>query len=127
MSATFDTVASAASLSACTPPVNTARPCVATAASLTGNGAGGLNADTLQARSASIDLGAGYLSSNPGVYDISADLTQPTGGTGLSWVAVGLASGADVNQNFVGNNGAPWVLYRFNGQVVVFAGPPNPT
>jgi hypothetical protein len=127
ISDTFDTVANGANLNGRTPPVNNGKPWVATTATLTGNGAGGLNADTLQARSASIDLGAGYLSSNPGVYDISADLTQPTGGSGSSWVAVGLASGADVNQNFVGNNGAPWVLYRFSGQVVVFAGPSNTT
>jgi hypothetical protein len=121
----FDNLASGANLNGRTPTVSNGKPWVSTTATLLGNGAGGLNADTLQSKSGSIDLGAGYLSSNPGIYDISADLTQPAGGAGSSWVAVGLASGNDVANNFVGNNGAPWVLYRYNGQVVIFAGPAN--
>jgi hypothetical protein len=122
----FDDVALGTGLSGRMAPVDLpGNPWVASTTSFLGNGAGGVTADTTQVKSASIDFGANYLSNNPGIYDISADLTQPSGGTGSSWIAVGLELANDVGQNFVVDKGAPWVLYRYNGQVVVFGGPAN--
>ncbi len=116
ISDTFDTFASGANLNGRTPPINNGHAWVATTATFTGNGAGGLNANPLQAKSASIDLG-GDLTNIPGIYSISADFTQPTGGSGSYWVAVGFASRSDVNQTFVGDNGAAYVAYYFDGRV----------
>jgi hypothetical protein len=102
---------------------------VASTVSFLGDGTGRLNVDATQMKSASIDLGAGFFANNPGVYDLSLDITQPTVATpAQSWIAVGFAAGTggatwDVGQNHVGANGAPWLISRLNGQEVVFGGP----
>jgi hypothetical protein len=123
ISDTFDTLASGANLNGRTPPINNGKAWVATTATFTGNGAGGLNADTLQNKSASIDLGAGYLSSTPGIYAISADLTLPAGGTGLSGIGIGFADANSVDTNFFFNHGEPWLEYFPTGQVNFIGGP----
>jgi hypothetical protein len=127
----FDTVASGANINGRVPPTNNGRAwaaattATATTTTLLGNGAGGLSGDSAGASNALIDLGAGYLSANKGVYSISTDITQPSGVGTSSWLALGFAQGADPTNNFVGNNGAPWVLFRLNGQAITFAGPSN--
>jgi hypothetical protein len=93
---------------------------------LKGNGSGGVSAITTVSNTASIKLGTGYLSSHPGVYDLSLDMTQATGGSSssdLSWVAVGFMRETNTANNMVSNKGEPWVLYRYNGVVSVYAGP----
>jgi hypothetical protein len=88
-----------------------------------GNVTGGLSAKTTAASTASIDLGANYLASNPGIYDLSLDMTETSSAQpGQSWVAMGFMPTNSAGDNLVGNNGAPWLLYRFNGEVVVFGG-----
>jgi hypothetical protein len=92
-----------------------------------GNSTGGVSVDTSAGynRTVSIDLGSGYLGDNPAVYDLSLDMRSPTGGdsTSLSWVALGFMKDSDLMRNMVTNGGAPWLLYRYNGAVNVYAGP----
>jgi hypothetical protein len=130
----FDSVASGANLNGRTPgtTVNGAKWAAATNDFL-GNGAGGLNADSRLTRSAFVDLGANYLSTNPGLYELSVDITQPsTSPSDTSWLGFGFAQGStalggapDLNNQFVTNNGAPWTLYRLTGAVATFGGPSN--
>jgi hypothetical protein len=92
-----------------------------------GNGTGGVSADTSVGydRTVSIDLGSGFLSDHPAVYDLSLNMRHPAGGdaTTQSWVALGFMEGSNVLSNMVGNNGSPWLLYRYNGAINVYAGP----
>jgi len=92
-----------------------------------GNGSGAVSADTSVGydRTVSIDLGSGFLADHPAVYDLSLDMRYPSGGASgaLSWVALGFMKDSDLLSNMVGNNGAPWLLYRYNGAVNVYAGP----
>jgi len=128
----FNDVASGAGLSGRTPQttVNGAK-WGATTVTFLGNGSGGLSADVSQNKTAYLDLGANFFANNPGVYDLSLDMSLPTvTSPSQSWVAIGFAQGLtgggwDVGQNFVNTNGAPWVLWRMNGQEIVFAGPAN--
>jgi hypothetical protein len=135
----FDSVAGGASINGRAPSttVNGAK-WVASTVDLLGNGAGGLGGDSTKTSSAFVDLGASYLSTNPGLYELSVDITQPTTmSTDTSWIGFGFAQGSaakggapDVGQQFVingtnGNGGAPWLLYRLNGAVATFGGPSN--
>jgi hypothetical protein len=135
----FNDVTSGSNINGRTPAitVNGAK-WVASTANFQGNGSGGLNADSRITRSAFVDLGANYLTANPGVYELSLDITQPsTLPTDTSWIGFGFAQGSpalggavDVSQQFVvtgsnGNNGAPWTLNRLTGAVNTFAGPSN--
>jgi hypothetical protein len=110
-----------------TPTVDNGHTWVAPMSTFVGNNLGGLSANTKTATTASIDLGMNFLSSNPGLYDLSLDMTQATGGssttTDLSWVAVGFAQNNDAGINLVTDKGAPWMLYRYDGDVNVYAGP----
>jgi hypothetical protein len=122
----FNTVVSGANINGRTPNVNNVNSnnWVASTATFLGNGSGGLSAtatSTTPGRSASIDLGADYLANNPGIYEMSLTITQPTS-TALSWLGFGFSQGNDVAQNLVGNNGNPWMLFRLNGSVNVYGG-----
>ena len=120
----FDTVSSGASINGRTPDVNNvnANKWVAPTSNFLSNGSGGLNAIPSDARTASLDLGAGYLAANPGIYTLSLSITQPNINA-QSWVALGFGQGNDVANNLVGNNGNPWLLFRLNGSVNVYGGP----
>jgi hypothetical protein len=129
----FNDVASGGSLNGRTPQttLNGAKWTASTVDFL-GNGGGGLAVDVSQSKSANLDLGANFFANNPGVYDLSAEITVPTlTNPAASWIALGFAQGqaggvwTDVGQNHVGANGAPWLLWRMNGQEVVFGGPSN--
>ena len=129
----FNDIASGGNLNGRTPQttVNGAK-WGATTVDFLGNGGGGLAADVSQSKAAFIDLGSNFFANNPGVYDLSMDLTVPTlTNPAQSWIALGFAQGqnggvwTDVSQNHVGANGAPWLLWRMNGQEVIFSGPSN--
>lgn len=97
-------------------------------ANLLSNGAGGLEAtySTTPAnnqRTASIDLGAGYLAANKGIYELSVDVTHPTTSSdNTSWVGVGFLGSGSTSSTLVSNNGSPWMMYRMNGNVNVYGG-----
>jgi hypothetical protein len=123
----FDNVGSGGSLNGRLAIVSNGNQWVGQTVAFTGNGTGGVAANTAAGydRTVSIDLGSDYLTNNPGVYDLSLNMTQPTGGasTALSWVALGFMKDSQLTSNMVGNSGAPWLLYRYNGGVNVYAGP----
>jgi hypothetical protein len=123
----FDNVGAGNSLDGRLAIVSNGNQWVGQTVAFKGNGAGGVSASTAAGynRTVSIDLGSGFLGSNPGVYDLSLDMRHPAGGdsTSLSWVALGFMKDSDLMNNMVGNNGAPWLLYRYNGGVNVYAGP----
>jgi len=127
----FDNVASGGNINGRTPTatLNGATWATGTGTFL-GNGGGGLSADSTKTQSAYVDIGAGYLSNNPGVYDLSLDITNPSGVAGSSWIGFGLApevtaGGVNSGQNLASANAAPWLLFRVNGQEIVFQGPGN--
>jgi hypothetical protein len=130
LSDNFNDVTSGANLNTRTPAttLNGAK-WIAPTTNLKGNGSGGLSADLTLNGAAGIDLGTNFFANNPGVYDLSLDITQPTVASPVqSWVGVGFANGNtsavwDPNQNHVGDNGAPWVIFRLNGPEVFFSGP----
>ena len=123
----FDNLGSGSSLNGRLAIVSNGNQWVGQTVAFTGNGAGGVSANTAAGydRTVSIDLGSDYLTNNPGVYNLSLDMTQPAGGdsTALSWVALGFMKDSQLTSNMVGNGGAPWLLYRYNGGVNVYAGP----
>ncbi|MGE9268634.1 MAG: hypothetical protein ACQKBY_11095 [Verrucomicrobiales bacterium] len=88
-----------------------------------GDGAGGLLANPQYARNILLDMGAGYFVSNPGVYQISMDVTTPVGGTGDSWFGIGFTSAQVDNEALNVLGASPWLLYRNTGDVIAFAGP----
>ncbi|MBC8008723.1 MAG: hypothetical protein H7067_01340 [Burkholderiales bacterium] len=112
--------------------VNATAPDVTVAAAnwlaLTGaNGASSsgtvLSVPTAAVQTASVDLGASYFSTHPGIYTLTCDLRFPTNaGGGTNWIALGFATSALATSNFT-SGGAPWILYRENGNVRVFTGP----
>jgi hypothetical protein len=129
----FNDLANGASLQGRTPQTTVSGATWgATTVDFLGNGSGGLAADVSQNKSVYIDLGSNFFANNPGVYDLSVDMNLPTvTNPAASWVGLGFAQGPtgsstwDVGQNHVGANGAPWLLWRMNGQEVVFSGPSN--
>jgi hypothetical protein len=129
----FNSVAAGANINGRTPTTDfNGAKWVASTSNFIGNGSGGLTANSGLTRSAFLDLGADYLAANRGVYQLSLDITQPSGSPNdSSWIGFGFAQGTsggdsvDVSQQFVTNNGAPWLLWRLNGQEVVFGGPAN--
>ena len=88
-----------------------------------GNGSGGLAVNNFASRNVLIDLGAGYFTTNPGVYTLSVTMTTPTGQTGTSWAGIGYTPINTLDQSFNGLNSAPWLLHRNTGNVQVFGGP----
>jgi len=95
---------------------------VAATSTFLANGTGALSADTTNARTAALDLGAGYLAAIPGIYELSLTITQPTVSS-QSWIALGFSQSNVVTDNLVGNQGNPWLLFRLNGNVNVYGGP----
>jgi hypothetical protein len=72
-----------------------------------------------------LNLGAGYFASNPGVYTLSMDLSFASGGTGTGWVGLGFVNAPAITGTMSGSSGeggSPWLLYRANGDVRVFGG-----
>jgi len=94
-----------------------------TATNYVGNGAGGLTITSGGGvnTASSLDLGASYLSTNPGVYTLSLSINQSATGT-QGWVGLGFATSSSTTEGLA-TNGYPWLLYRMNGQVSVFSGP----
>lgn len=86
-----------------------------------GNGTGGLSISSADSGSISLDLGAGFVASNPGIYELSLDITQPTV-SASSWIGFGFAADAIPGEHLVTNKAAPWVLFRLNGDVNFYAG-----
>lgn len=131
----FDDVVSGASLAGRTPVASfNGATWVGPATNLTGDGSGGILGDASGGSTAALNLGAGYLTDNPGIYEISVDITMPAGAsTAASWLGLGFAQGTTsstftaitTTDNLVTNNGAPWLLQRRNGAEIVFAGPAN--
>lgn len=126
----FNSVASGGNLNGRTPATTlNAASWIAPTNNLKGNGSGGLNGDLTVSNGAGIDLGSNFFANTPGVYDLSVDLTQPTVTSPVqSWVGFGFANGNasaawDPAQNHVGDNGAPWLIFRLNGADVFFGGP----
>jgi hypothetical protein len=123
----FDNVGAGNSLDGRLAIVSNGNQWVGKTVAFKGNSTGGVSADTSVGydRTVSIDLGEGFLGNHPAVYDLSLDMRHPLGGdpTSLSWVALGFMKDSDLFNNMVGNNGAPWLLYRYNGAINVYAGP----
>lgn len=92
---------------------------------LLGDGGGGLYLTYSNTRTASIDLGEGYFSSNPGVYELSFTLSTPLGDS-RRWVGLGFAVGNSTTSSLASDNaGSPLVVVRPMGDIDVFAGPAN--
>jgi hypothetical protein len=95
-----------------------------------GNGNGGLDVSHAYSRTASFDLGTGYFAANPGIYELSVSITNASGINKEHWIGLALGTG-DSSGNAAGgasaaNYGAgPFLVYRLNSQVEVFAGPNN--
>lgn len=97
---------------------------------LTGDGSGGVTVIYGTSRSFSIDLGSNdYFTTNPGIYELSIDITAPPAQASESWFLLGLSSATTVNASqsgaHVSNASGPFFIYRLNGDVEVFAGPAN--
>jgi hypothetical protein len=125
----FDTVTSGANINGRTLTVNTLNSNTWTAptGNFLGDGAGGLtgNSSSTTQNTVALDLGSGFLSSNPGVYQASLTITQPNASTS-SWLALGFAQANGTGSTLVANNGQPWMLFRGNNSspnVNVYAGP----
>lgn len=131
----FDDVASGASLAGRVPASTlNGAAWIAPATNLTGNGTGGLSANSANGNTAGLNLGAGFFTANPGVYELSVDITQPSSSpSDQSWLGFGFAQGTSASNftslntgdNLVNSRGAPWLLHRLNGAEIVFAGPGN--
>lgn len=94
-------------------------------ANLLSNGSGALEVGyvTDQPRTAAINLGSGYFASNPGTYELSMDVSHPTGSTSnTSWVGLGFLGSNTNTSTLVNNAASPWMLYRLNGQMSVYGG-----
>ncbi len=129
ISETFTTLASGANLNGRTPDGASVvgGNWIAPTGSFVGNGAGGLTTTYSAGRTMGFDLGAGYLSNNPGIYELSVTITNPsTANTNTSWMGVGFAAGTNdsllVSDNLVANNGTGWLLYRLSGATSVYGG-----
>jgi hypothetical protein len=127
----FDSVAAAAGLNNRTPtfvdPLAGTPVWQASSANFLGNGAGGLTASygSTVSVSAGLNLGAGFFSTNKGVYEISTTITHPTSASAsASWIGLGFATGLNTSVNLTqaGTAGQPWMIYRLNGNTVVFSG-----
>lgn len=88
---------------------------------VTGNGSGALSVSLNVQSTSYIDLGS-FIGANQGVYEISITATHVAGSSLENWFAMGFTTGSTATSNFVGNNGQPWMLYRMNGNVNVYAG-----
>lgn len=86
------------------------------------NGAGGVSA-TYSTSWAGFDLGEGYISSNPGIYELKVTISNVNASDNTSWLGMGFAASIATNSNFVAGEGQPWLLQRTNGLTNVYAGP----
>ena len=91
---------------------------------LRGNGTGGVKGFYNFSRNISIDLGAGYFTTNPGVYQLSMSLKSHEADSN-SWVGIGFSEDAvDSSSLSTTDNAArAWVAMRQSGSVSVYAGP----
>lgn len=95
-----------------------------------GNGNGGLDVSHAYSRTTSFDLGAGYFAANPGIYELSVSITNASGINKEHWIGLALGTG-DSSGNAAGGASAasygagPFLVYRLNSQVEIFAGPNN--
>lgn len=88
---------------------------------LVGNGAGAVSANYAIGW-AGFDLGTNYITNNPGVYELKLTITNPAE-SNTSWIGMGFSADGAATNNFVGNNGQPWLLHRLNGNSSVYGGP----
>ena len=76
--------------------------------------------------SATLDMGAAYFSSNPGIYEMTASVFFPAATAGTSVIGIGFAAtrSAGISGSFAdsGTFGEPWMFLRANGQVQVRSG-----
>lgn len=88
--------------------------------SLSLSGTGHINSD-YSSSWAGFDLGIGYITSNPGIYELSVTISNVSA-SNTSWLGVGFSSAGAVtsNTNLVGNAGQPWMFQRANGQITVY-------
>lgn len=93
-----------------------------------GNNSGALSVYTSN-QSMGLDLGAGYFTTNPGIYRLSVDATLPTGTTSTAWLGIGFAQGyapsvdshgllLNANLTDGNNSGGPWAFLRQNGAYI---------
>jgi hypothetical protein len=89
-----------------------------------GDGDGGMKVVYTASRSISIDLGDGYLTTNPGVYELSMSLKSHDASSN-SWVGIGFTeqAGASTSLATAENAAQAWVMMRQSGSVHVYAGP----
>lgn len=85
----------------------------------------GVTADLSLIQTAGVDMGAGYFTSHPGVYTLSADFTLPANSASTAWLSLGFIttgslSASSAGGNMAGSNGGwPFVIVRQNGDVKV--------
>lgn len=95
-----------------------------------GNNSGSLQVSHAYSRTTSFDLGTGYFVANPGIYELSASITNPSGIDKVHWIGLAFGTG-DSSGNVAGGASAasygagPFLAYRLNSQVEIFAGPNN--
>jgi len=74
-----------------------------------------------------MDTGADFFKLNPGIYELSINVTFPAQNSdGATWVGLGFNNGKATSACFNApnnpNGGSPWMLLRSNGSCMVFAG-----
>ncbi len=94
---------------------------------ISGDGAGGLKVAYSDTRNIALDLGANYFVNNPGIYELSLTITTPAAESSASWIGFGFTQGQANSASPASANiaGQPWMVYRQNGGIDVFAGPQN--
>ena len=94
---------------------------------ISGDGAGGLKVSYSDTRNIALDLGANYFINNPGIYELSLTITSPAAESSGSWIGFGFTQGQgnSLSPASASVAGQPWLVYRQNGGIDVFAGPQN--
>lgn len=121
----FDTLSLDENLNGRTPDVSLAGGTWLTnSINLRGDGDGGVKAFYNFSRSISIDLGSGYFTTNPGIYQLSMSLKSHEADAN-SWVGIGFTENAMDSSSLStqGNGARAWMMMRQSGQVNVYAGP----
>lgn len=94
--------------------------------SVTSNGHS-VSVNTAHAQLAVVDTGVDFFKLNPGIYELSVNVTFPAQNSdGATWVGLGFNNGKTPSACFNApnnpNGGSPWMLLRSNGSCLVFAG-----